>query len=126
MIASLLAMRVERRAMPPRDTRMRQELREGFEYVTRFLPVRWSLLLLSLVSVMGMPYTVLMPEISSRVLHGGPHTLGFLMTASGGGALVGALYLASRRSVLGLGRAMVLSTALFGVGLIAFSFSHTL
>ena len=55
---------------------------------------------------MGMPYTVLMPAISANVLHGGAHTLGFLMTASGAGALGGALYLASRRSVLGLGRAM--------------------
>src|SRR5437762_2313635 len=68
----------------------------------------------------GMPYTVLMPAIASVRLHGGPHTLGFLMTASGLGALAGALYLASRNSVLGLGRAMVLSTIAFGIGLAAF------
>jgi MFS family permease len=88
--------------------------------------VRWSLLLLSLVSVMGMPYTVLMPAISTNVLHGGPHTLGFLMTASGAGALGGALYLASRLSVRGLGRIMVLATLTFGVGLVCFAFSRTL
>jgi MFS family permease len=126
VLASLLAMRVEPRALPARVTRMREELRTGFQYVWRFLPVRWALLLLALVSVMGMPYTVLMPAISATVLHGGPHTLGFLMTASGAGALVGALYLASRRSVIGLGRGMVFSSACFGVGLIAFSFSHVL
>jgi MFS family permease len=73
-----------------------------------------------------MPYTVLMPAIATNLLHGGSHTLGFLMTASGVGALAGALYLASRRTVLGLGRAMVYSTSAFGLGLIAFSMSRSL
>ena len=126
VIASLLAMRVSPRPAHARDTRLLDEMRVGFEYVTSFQPVRSALLLLSLVSIMGMPYTVLMPVISTNVLHGGPHTLGFLMTASGVGALFGALYLASRRSVLGLGRAMVLSTAVFGAALVAFSLSRTL
>ena len=126
VIASLLAMRVTARPAAPRDTRLRDELRVGFEYVSRFVPVRSALLLLSLVSVMGMPYTVLMPIISTTVMHGGPHTLGFLMTASGVGALGGALYLASRRSVIGLGRVMVLATSTFGIGLIVFSLSRTL
>jgi MFS family permease len=126
VIGSLVAMRVARRRLPERTTRMREELATGFRYVTRFVPVRSALLLLSLVSIMGMPYTVLMPAISANVLHGGPHTLGFLMTASGAGALGGALYLASRRSVLGLGRVMALSATAFGVGLTAFSFSHSL
>jgi MFS family permease len=126
VIVSLLMMRVTPRALPTRDTRMREELRTAFQYVWRFLPVRWALLLLSLVSIMGMPYTVLMPAISTTVLHGGPHTLGFLMTASGVGALAGALYLASRRSVIGLGRAMVIASGCFGIGLVALSFSRVL
>jgi MFS family permease len=126
VIGSLLAMRLARRTRTPKATRMREELATGFRYVTRFVPVRSALLLLSMVSIMGMPYTVLMPAISAKVLHGGPHTLGFLMTASGAGALCGALFLASRRSVLGLGRAMAASAMLFGVGLAAFSFSRTL
>jgi MFS family permease len=126
VLASLMAMQVERRELPPRDTRMLDELRTGFHYVSRFLPVRSALILLSLVSLLGMPYTVLMPAIASGTLHGGPHTLGFLMAASGVGALAGALYLASRRSVLGLGDAMVISTTAFGVGLVAFSFSRVL
>jgi MFS family permease len=66
-----------------------------------------------------------MPAIASEVLHGGPHTLGYLMTASGIGALGGALYLASRTSILGLGRAIVVATMTFGGGLIAFSLSRT-
>lgn len=124
VIASLLAMLVAKK--PPRDqnTRVVEELRAGFMYVSRSVPMRSALLLLALVATMGMPYTVLMPAIASGVLHGGAHTLGFLMTASGLGALAGALYLASRSSVLGLGRAMVVATIAFGVGLVAFSLSH--
>ena len=126
VLASLRAMRLAPRARQQRETHMREELAAGFRYVTRFVPVRSALLLLSLVSVMGMPYTVLMPAISTNVLHGGPHTLGFLMTASGAGAVVGALYLASRRSVLGLGRVMVVATIAFGVGLVVFAASRRL
>jgi MFS family permease len=126
VIASLLAMRITQRTLPSRDTRILDELRVGFRYVSSFAPVRSALLLLSLISIMGMPYTVLMPAIAANLLHGGPHTLGFLMTASGVGALGGALYLASRRSVLGLGRAMVMSSAAFGIGLVAFSFTRVL
>jgi MFS family permease len=126
VIASLIAMRVAKRAMPTKTTSLRAEFREGFHYVSRFLPVRSALTLLALVSMLGMPYSVLMPAIATKFLHGGAHTLGFLMTASGVGALVGALYLASRKSVLGLGRVMVASAALFGAGLIAFSFSRSL
>src|SRR4051812_2814817 len=126
VIASLLAMHLAPRARVRATTSLREDLATGFHYVTRFVPVRSALLLLSLVSVMGMPYTVLMPAISANVLHGGPHTLGFLMTASGAGALGGALYLASRRSVLGLGRAMAVASTTFGVGLAAFSLSRSL
>jgi MFS family permease len=126
VIASLLAMRLEKFSPPAANTRMLDELRTGFRYVTRFPPVRDSLLLLALVATMGMPYNVLMPAIAATVLHGGPHTLGYLMTAVGVGALGGAFYLASRRSVLGLGRVMVTATATFGAGLIAFSLSRAL
>jgi MFS family permease len=126
VIASLFAMRLVPRTRARSTTRVSEDLAVGFRYVTQFVPVRSALLLLSLVSVMGMPYTVLMPAISASVLHGGPHTLGFLMTASGAGALGGALYLASRSSVLGLGRAMAVAAMTFGLGLTAFSFSRSL
>ena len=126
VIASLLAMRVERKPRQPATTSALDELRDGLRYVAGSPPIWSSLLLLAIVATMGMPYTVLMPAIASRVLHGGPHTLGFLMTASGVGALVGALYLASRSTVLGLGRVMVLATLAFGASLIAFALSRQL
>jgi MFS family permease len=73
-----------------------------------------------------MPYTVLMPVFAKHILHGGPHTLGFLLGASGVGATVGAIYLASRTSVLGLGKLIVIASSIFGIGLIAFSISRIL
>jgi MFS family permease len=126
VIASLLMMTLNRAEREPVTSHMREELRTGFQYVAHSHPIRTILALLSIVSIMGMPYTVLMPAIAATTLHGGPHTLGFLMTATGVGALAGALYLASRQTVLGLGRVISYSTLTFGVGLILFSLSHTL
>jgi MFS family permease len=126
VIASLLAMRLPPAELRRATTRVREELAAGFRYVTRFGPVRATLLLLSLVSLAGMPYSTLMPDIATRILHGGAGTLGALMTASGCGALAGALYLATRRTVLGLGRTLATATLVFGLGLVAFSFTRSL
>jgi MFS family permease len=121
VIASLLAMRIPKDEAPASRGRMLDELRDGFSFVAEFAPVRTALLLLAIVSAATMPYTTLMPVIASRTLNGGAHTLGFLMTASGLGAVAGALYLASRRSVLGLGRVMIIATLTLGISLIAFA-----
>jgi len=99
-------------------------LAEGVRYATRSEPIRAILLYVSFVSLVGMPYMVLMPVFARDVLHGGPHTLGFLMASAGIGALVGALALAARRSVVGLGRWIVRATCLFGAGLVAFGVSR--
>ncbi|HSU12707.1 MFS transporter [Longimicrobium sp.] len=125
VIASLLMMRVVRKARPAGEPkRGLHQLKEGWRYVSRFAPIRTILLLLALVSLMGMPYTVLMPVIASKTLHGGPALLGALMAATGIGALCGALYLAQRTTVLGLGRVIPASAGIFGAGLAAFSFTR--
>lgn len=126
VIVSLLLMTVPEAETSSRHGAIGEEMRAGFRYVTRFAPVRTALILLAIVSTMGMPYTVLMPLFASQILHGGPHTLGVLMTASGLGAVAGALYLASRRSVVGLGRVMWIATLAFGIGLALFSQTHVL
>jgi MFS family permease len=126
VIASLRAMRVVTTAGGRPQTRVWEELRTGFRYVAGFAPIRTVLLLLALVSMMGMPYTVLMPAVAVKLLHGDSHTLGWLMTASGVGALGGAVYLASRASVVGLGRAIAVATTVFGAGLVAFGLSRAL
>ncbi len=124
VIASLLAMRLVLPKRPDRPAKVLGELVEGFRYAMGFVPIRALLGLLALVSLMGMPYAVLMPIVATRVLHGGAHTLGFLMAASGFGALGGALYLASRRSVLGLDRLIPIAVCALGIGLIGLSQSH--
>ncbi|MFS8068724.1 MAG: MFS transporter, partial [Byssovorax sp.] len=107
VIASLLLMRLPRREAAARRSRVLTEFKEGLSYAVNFTPIRSVLLLLAVVSLMGMPYTVLLPVIAREVLGGGPNTLGALTAVSGLGALGGALYLASRRTVLGLGRVIV-------------------
>ena len=127
VIASLVAMTITpRMTRPTKDANILQQLREGWTYAAHFAPIRDVLLLLALVSLVGMPYTVLMPVFANEILHGGPSTLGWLMAASGIGALVGALLLAARKSVLGLGKYIPLTAASFGAGLVAFSFTRVL
>lgn len=127
VIASLLAMKITPRMTKQiKEAKMLQQLREGWKYTSGFAPIRKVLLLLALVSLVGMPYTVLMPVFANEILHGGPNTLGLLMAASGVGALIGALLLAARKSVLGLGKFIPLMAGAFGAGLIAFSFSRAL
>src|SRR3954464_2384803 len=126
VIVSLLLMHVDKRELSRQRESVITELREGWAYVSQFAPIRNILLLLALVSLVGMPYTVLMPVFARDILHGGAYTLGFLSAASGVGALVSAGFLAARKSVLGLGKVIPISTAIFGAGLILFGLSRSL
>jgi MFS family permease len=126
VIGSLLAMTVRPTASAPSVVPVVDALAAGFKYVAGFAPVRAGLLLVASVSMFGMPYQVLMPVIASDVLGGSANTLGVLMTATGLGALAGTMYLASRHTVLGLGRRIAQAAILFGVALIAFSTSSSL
>jgi len=126
VIASLLAMKLLPQEVKRSAGGMWSELKDGWFYVSRSAPIRSILLLLALISLVGMPYSVLMPIFAGNILHGGPHTLGFLMGASGVGALTGAIILAARKSVLGLGRLVAFSAAAFGFGLATFSQSRWL
>jgi MFS family permease len=126
VIASLLLMVVRPRAIERAHPSVLSELRDGWNYVVGFRPIWSILLLLACISLVGMPYTTLMPIFAGKVLHGGAHTLGFLMGAVGVGALGGAVTLAARPSVLGLGRLVPMTAAGFGISLIAFSASRML
>src|SRR3954471_7656105 len=126
VIASLLAMTVRPVERRGGEKHALHELREGFHYAAGSAPIRAMLLLLAVVSLVGMPYTVLMPVMASERLHGGAHTLGFLMAAVGLGALGGAVRLALRRTVLGLGRTIVNMALVFGLSLVAFAASNQL
>jgi MFS family permease len=126
VIWSLLAMRVAAARPPAARKSTFQELAEGWKYVVESPAIRSILLLLALVSVVGMPYTVLMPVVAVDILHGGAHTLGFLVGMSGVGALASAIGLALRRTVIGLGRRIAISAALFGGGLMVLGISRSL
>jgi MFS family permease len=126
VIASLLAMRLKPAVIKRTADSVITQLKEGWSYVSGFVPIRTILLLFALVSLMGWPFTVLMPIFAGTILRGGPHTLGFLMGAVGIGALISAISLAVRRTVLGLGKMIPISTAAFGMGLIVFGTSRVL
>ncbi len=124
IISALLAMKITPRQSNAHKTNIFQELKEGFNYTFSIPPIRSILLLLGLMSIMAMPYFLLMPVVARDVLHGGPHTMGFLMTSVGTGALIGAIYLASRSGIKGLETVIPIATTIFGIGLIGFSFSR--
>ena len=126
VIASLLLMRTKPMNIRRSAASMLEQMREGWDYVRSFRPIRTILLLFSLVSLMGWPYSVLLPVFAAQVLHGGPHTLGWLSGASGVGALISGLSLTLRKSVSGLARMGQIAVAMLGGALILFGLSHTL
>jgi MFS family permease len=124
VIAALFAMKIKPHPLEVKHPDMLQGFKEGIRYTFGFIPIRTILLLISLVSIVGMPYTILMPVFAKEILHGGPNTLGFLLGAVGIGALCGAFYMAARNSVLGLGKIIAIAASTFGLGLILFSLSR--
>ena len=126
VIAALLAMRIRPRAIEPAANNLLQDLKEGVLYAARSAPIRSVLLLLCLVSLMGVPYTVLMPIFAKDILQGDSYTMGFLLGSVGVGAVGGALWLASRKNADGMGRTIALAAGAFGAGLVAFSLSRSL
>jgi len=125
VIASLLLMRIRPVDVRRTTTSTFEQLREGWDYVRGFRPIRSILLLFALVSLMGYPYAVLLPLFAAEVLHGGPTTLGWLTGASGVGALISGVSLTLRKSVVGLTRMVQVASALLGVALMLFGLSHT-
>ena len=126
VIAALLLMHISPHLNNQSKEKVLEGLKEGIKYAYNFKPIRALLLLIGLVSLTGMPYTVLMPVFARDILHGNSHTLGFLFGAVGCGALIGAIYLASRNSVLGLGRWIAVATSIFSLGLLFFAFSRNI
>jgi MFS family permease len=126
VVAALLAMRIKKRAPNTAHSSALNELVEGVRYAMGFPPIRAVLFLVALISLLGMPYAVLMPIFAAEILHGGAHTLGLLMTAPGIGALFGTIYLASRKSIRGAGIRVAAGALIFGSGLIVAGLAHGL
>ena len=126
VIASLLMMRLRPFEYKHATASMFEQMREGWSYVSAFVPIRTVLTLFAILSLMGWPYAVLLPVFATTVLHGGPHTLGWLTGASGIGALIAAVSLTLRKSVVGLTKHIQTAAGMFGAGLILFGLSHVL
>jgi len=126
VIASLLLMRIKPLDIDRSNASMFEQMREGWQYVSTFRPVRTILLFSALLALMGYPYAVLLPIFAGQVLHGGAATLGWLTGASGIGALVSGLSLAVRKSAAGLTRMLPVAAAVLGGALILFGLSDTL
>ncbi len=124
VIASLLMMKLDMKVVRKKKSDILKELKEGLNYTFGFPPIKHLLILLGIVSLTGMSYSVLMPVFAKELLHGDSHTYGFLMGATGFGALLGAMFLASRATVLKLGRIIPAAAILFGTGLIVLSFTR--
>jgi MFS family permease len=123
VIIGLLMMRLEPFRQAVHKTSPYEHIKEGFEYVQKTAPMMALIMLIGVVSLVAVPYSVLMPVFADRILHRGAHGLGILMGASGVGALLGALTLAMRRGVRGLGHTVGYAAAAFGASLILFSLS---
>jgi MFS family permease len=127
VILSLALMQVAAAAPRHREEEnLWRELVEGFSYVSGSLPIRTILLLLAVISLVGLPYTVLLPIFAQNIFHGGAHTLGLLMAAAGVGALIAGVTMATRRSILGLGHRIGLAAALFGGAVFGLGISRNL
>jgi MFS family permease len=126
VIVALLAMRLSKRPTRPVKQHPWIELREGFHYAFAFAPIRALIILVAAISGIGFSATVLMPVFARDVFFGDARTLGYLMSASGIGALSGALYLGTRTSVRGLGKVITFGGAAMGAGLIGFAISRWL
>ena len=126
VIVALLAMKIKKFQPASSGKNVLHEVREGLRYAFGSTPIRWLLILLGIISIAGMPYTILMPIFAKDIFKGSSYTLGFLMASSGVGALIGGIYLAARKTVLGLGKILAAAAAIFGTGLIFFGISKIL
>jgi MFS family permease len=126
IIFALLAMKINGKSKEKKKPDVFQGIKDGFSYAFSSLPIKMTLFLTALVSFMGMSYGVLMPVFAKEIFHGGPHTLGFLMSASGLGALTGALTIASKETSKGLERIIPAGVCICGIGLTGFAFSSNL
>lgn len=123
VIASLMSMRVKPSNVYHRKATILQELVQGLRYSYNNKTIRYLLLLISAVGFIGLPFQVFMPVFARDILHGNSQLLGFLTGSLGAGALVGAFYLASRKSIKNLPVIILISSTLFGIGLFSFSLS---
>jgi len=126
VIFALFLMKLKPRKFESSSNNLFNDFKEGINYSFNFIVIRYVLIFIAISSIVSSFYNVLMPIFASNIYHGGPQTLGFLMSAVGSGAIIGAIYLAGRKSVIGIENIIVYSLGSAGIGLILFSLSKNL
>jgi MFS family permease len=124
VIFALFQIKIPAKKKIIQKSNFKESFKEGLHYTFKSVPIRTLILLLALLSLVGLSYIVLLPAYAKEILHGSSDTLGFLMSALGAGALTGALYMASRKTVLGLGKIISVSTCVLGLAIVSASFSR--
>lgn len=124
VIAALMQIKIPVKQISIHPGNFKKSFTEGFHYTFHSMPIRTLITMLAILSLIGLPVVVLLPAYAKEILHGSADTLGYLMAALGAGALCGALYMASRKTVLGLGRIISLSIGVYGLALALASFSQ--
>jgi MFS family permease len=123
VIAALLRLRIPVKQVTIRSTNFKKSFTEGIHYTFQSVPIRTLIMLLATLSLFGFPFMILLPAYAKDILHGSSDTLGFLMSSMGAGALTGAIYMAARKSVLGLGKIIAVNTFMLGLAIVLASFS---
>jgi MFS family permease len=126
VLGALLKIRIPATKSDLKSGNFKKSFAEGFQYTFQSVPIRTLIFLLAILSLVGFPFIVLLPAYAKEILQGSSDTLGFLMSALGAGALTSAIYMANRRSVLGLGKIISINTCLMGLAIVLSSFSTTL
>lgn len=126
VIIALSYIKTEKKQTKTDQSKFLKSFTEGFKYTFKSLPIKTLIILLAILSLVGLPYIILLPAYAKEILHGGSDTLGYLMSSMGAGALIAALYMASRKSVIGLGKIISTNIILLGLGIILASFSKQL
>ncbi len=126
VIGALLQIKLPPRKQAASTDNFKKSFSDGFRYTFQSIPIRRLMLLLATLGIIGMPFIVLLPAYAKEILKGDSHTLGLLMSALGAGALTSSIYMASRKTVLGLGTIIAASFSVLGLALMLASFSQTL
>lgn len=122
VIAALMMMNLKKRDHTAHKHPLK-ELKEGFRSAFGSVAIRYIIFLMAFISLTGSAVMVLLPVFAKEILHGSAQTFGLLTGAVGLGALTGALYMASRKTVRGLGTIIIAALMLYGTALIAASFT---
>jgi len=124
VIIALMQIKIQAKQVTINPVNFKESFTQGFHYTFQSMPIRTLIIILTILSAVGLSYIVLLPAYAKEILHGGPDTLGYLMSAMGAGAVIGAIYMAARKSVLGLGKIISASIGVLGLSIVLASFSE--